>query len=30
VIGAVPFETALAADDPRHFEVLLHSRVYRR
>jgi SAM-dependent methyltransferase len=30
VIGAVPFDTALAADDPRHFEVLLHSRVYRR
>jgi len=30
VLGTVPFDTALAADDPRHFEVLLHSRVFRR
>ena len=30
VLGTVPFETALAPDDPRHFEVLLRSRVFRR
>lgn len=30
VLAAVPFEEARAPDDPRHFEVLLHSRVYRR
>lgn len=30
VLGAVPFDAARSADDPRHFEVLLHSRVYRR
>ena len=30
VTGRVPIEEALGADDPRHFEVLLHSRAYRR
>jgi SAM-dependent methyltransferase len=30
VIGTVPFDQARGADDPRHFEVLLHSREYRR
>lgn len=30
VLGTVPFDAALGADDPRHFEVLLHSRLYRR
>ena len=30
VLGTVPFDEARAADDPRHFEVLLHSRTYRR
>lgn len=30
VLGTVPFDAARSADDPRHFEVLLHSRVYRR
>jgi SAM-dependent methyltransferase len=30
VLAAVPFDEARSADDPRHFEVLLHSRVYRR
>jgi SAM-dependent methyltransferase len=30
VLGAVPFDAARESDDPRHFEVLLHSRVYRR
>jgi len=29
VLGTVPFDTALAAADPRHFEVLLHSRVFQ-
>jgi hypothetical protein len=28
VLETVPFDTARAADDPRHFEVLLHSRVF--
>ena len=30
VLASVPFDAARAADDPRHFEVLLQSRVYRR
>jgi SAM-dependent methyltransferase len=30
VLGTVPFDSALAADDPRHFEVLLRSRVVKR
>lgn len=30
VLAEVPFDAARSADDPRHFEVLLHSRVYRR
>jgi SAM-dependent methyltransferase len=30
VLGTVPFDTALAADDPRHFEVLLQSQVFGR
>jgi len=30
VLASVPFDAARAPDDPRHFEVLLHSRVYRR
>jgi len=30
VLTDVPFDAARSADDPRHFEVLLHSRVYRR
>jgi SAM-dependent methyltransferase len=30
VLGSVPFDEARSADDPRHFEVLLHSRVFRR
>ena len=30
VLGAAPFDAARESDDPRHFEVLLHSRVYRR
>jgi SAM-dependent methyltransferase len=30
VLGTVPFAEALSPDDPRHFEVVLHSRVYRR
>ena len=29
VLESVPFEAAQTADDPRHFEVLLKSRVYR-
>jgi SAM-dependent methyltransferase len=29
VLETVPFDSALAADDPRHFEVLLHSRAFR-
>lgn len=29
VLGTVPFDEARSADDPRHFEVLLHSRVWR-
>jgi SAM-dependent methyltransferase len=28
VLGTVPFDEARSADDPRHFEVLLHSRVW--
>ena len=28
VLRTVPFDTALAPDDPRHFEVLLRSRVF--
>jgi SAM-dependent methyltransferase len=27
ILGAVPFDEARSATDPRHFEVLLHSRV---
>lgn len=30
VLAAMPFDEARSADDPRHFEVLLHSRIYRR
>ena len=30
VLGTVPLDEARRADDPRHFEVLLHSRVHRR
>ena len=30
VLGTVPLEAACSAEDPRHFEVLLHSRSYRR
>ena len=30
VVGTVPFAEARLAEDPRHFEVLLHSRSYRR
>jgi SAM-dependent methyltransferase len=30
VLGAVPYDEARSADDPRHFEVLLRSRVYKR
>jgi predicted TPR repeat methyltransferase len=30
VVGTLPLDEARSADDPRHFEVLLHSRVYRR
>jgi SAM-dependent methyltransferase len=30
VLGALPFDEARSAEDPRHFEVLLHSRTYRR
>jgi hypothetical protein len=30
VLGAVPFDDARSAADPRHFEVLLQSRVFRR
>jgi SAM-dependent methyltransferase len=30
VLAAIPFDEARSPDDPRHFEVLLHSRVYRR
>jgi SAM-dependent methyltransferase len=30
VLATVPFDEARSSDDPRHFEVLLHSRVYRR
>ena len=30
VLASLPFDDARSADDPRHFEVLLHSRVYRR
>ena len=30
LLGTVPFDEARAAADPRHFEVLLYSRVYRR
>lgn len=30
VLATVPFDEARSPDDPRHFEVLLHSRVYRR
>ena len=30
VLATVAFDAARAADDPRHFEVLLYSRVYRR
>jgi hypothetical protein len=29
VLGSVPFDAARSADDPRHFEVVLRSRVYR-
>jgi SAM-dependent methyltransferase len=29
ILGTVPFDEARSATDPRHFEVLLHSRVYR-
>jgi SAM-dependent methyltransferase len=29
VLGTVPFDDARSAADPRHFEVLLHSRVWR-
>ncbi|HYT68086.1 MAG TPA: class I SAM-dependent methyltransferase [Vicinamibacterales bacterium] len=30
VVGTVPFDEARSAGDSRHFEVLLHSRIYRR
>ena len=30
VLGVVKFDEARSATDPRHFEVLIHSRVYRR
>jgi len=30
VLGTLPFDEARRADDPRHFEVLLHSRLHRR
>jgi SAM-dependent methyltransferase len=30
VLGSVPIDEARGAADPRHFEVLLHSRAYRR
>jgi SAM-dependent methyltransferase len=30
VLGTLPFDEARSAEDPRHFEVLLHSRSYRR
>lgn len=30
VVADLPFAEARSPDDPRHFEVLLHSRVYRR
>ena len=30
VLGTVPLDEARSAADPRHFEVLLHSRSYRR
>ena len=30
VVGTLPFDEARSAEDPRHFEVLLHSRAYRR
>jgi hypothetical protein len=30
VLAVVPFDAARSAVDPRHFEVLLQSRVYRR
>ena len=30
VLGTVPFDEVRSAADPRHFEVLLHSRSYRR
>jgi hypothetical protein len=30
VLGTLPFDQARSAADPRHFEVLLHSRSYRR
>jgi len=29
VLGSVPFDAARSASDPRHFEVILRSRVYR-
>ena len=29
VLGSVPFDAARSANDPRHFEVILRSRVYR-
>jgi SAM-dependent methyltransferase len=30
VLGTLPYDEARSAADPRHFEVLLHSRSYRR
>lgn len=30
ILGTVPLDEARGADDPRHFELLLHSRVQRR
>lgn len=30
VLGTLSFDEARSAADPRHFEVLLHSRTYRR